>query len=179
VNNYIDIKRVDTGAEVVTLAEVKEHLGLTDSDNDSKLTALIAQCRKAVENYCSISITQKTVTMTADLSIEWELPYGPVTGITAVKVRATAEGSGIASYETLEEGWESDGEEFASFLGGPETRYRITYTTGYSSVPEDLKLGVLNEIYYRYEHRGNEIDTHGLSQETINLVQPYKRMPWM
>lgn len=85
-NNYIDIKRSESSpTEPVTLTQLKAQLYITFTDDDTLLTSLITQARKAIENYCNISIVTQLVILTADLYDEWELPYGPVTGITSVK----------------------------------------------------------------------------------------------
>lgn len=91
-NNYIDIKRSESSpTEPVTLAQLKAQLYITFTDDDTLLTSLITQARKAIENYCNISIVTQLVVLTADLYDEWELPYGPVTGITSVKTRSANE----------------------------------------------------------------------------------------
>jgi Phage gp6-like head-tail connector protein len=206
-NRIIDIKRVESSpTEPLDLTQVKAHLIITSTDDDTLLTALITQCRKAVEEYCAISIVAKTVTMTADLCKEWELPYGPVTGIQSVATRTGGEGSGPGVYATQNSGWTTDGEEFLSFSpaiaggfnpGAPFTgffqwgpyasphgrgynRYKIVYTAGYSTVPEPLKLAILNEIAYRYEKRGEARDPNdmGICLFARVIADPYKRLLW-
>lgn len=189
-NLIIDVKQTELGgAEPVTLAEIKTQAIVTYSDDDVLLARLGLLARRAVENYCSVSIVTKTVVLTADLYNEWELPYGPVTGITAVKTRAANEGSGPLSYTTSEAGWNTDGLEFVTFIPGgaggfnpaipfrgyfqwgpyaspwgqtaPQCRYQITYTTGYNPVPQDLKQAVLLQTAYLYDHRGEEAAAAG------------------
>lgn len=204
-NRIIDIKRVESSpTEPVTLTEVKAHLIITSTDDDTLLTALITQCRKAIEEYCAISIVSKTITMTADLCKEWELPYGPVTGIQSVQTRTGGEGSGPGVYATQESGWTTDGEEFLTFApttagtfnpGAPFTghfqwgpyaspygstfmRYKIVYTAGYSTVPQALNLAIMNEIAFRYELRGNEMNFDGICFPARAIADPYKRNLW-
>lgn len=177
MNRIIDIRKTDTGSEPLTLTEVKTHLHITDSDNDTELTALITQCRKVVEAYCSISIVNKDVIMIADLDREWELPWGPVTGIAGVQTGSRGTGSAPVTYETEEEGWIVDGMDFLTFTSAFYTRYKLYYTTGFSSVPADLKLAILNEILFRYENRGDTGDK--ICKEAEELALPYKRLSWM
>lgn len=174
----IDIKRVEYSVtEPVTLTEVKTHLHVTDSDNDTELTALITQCRKSVEEFCLISIVNKRITLTADFDCEWELPYGPVIGIESVETRDTTIGSGIPSFSTLTEGWEITGEEFKEFYTSSTLRHKLIYTAGYQTVPIDLKLAVLNEIYFRYENKGQ--NNEDICKAARELAISYKRMIWI
>lgn len=196
-NRIIDIKRTESSpVESCTLVEAKAQAIVTYSDDDSLFTALITKARKMIENYCNISIAVQNVTLTADLYNEWELPYGPVTGITSVKTRTGTEGSGPATYNTATTGWNTDGTEFLSFtpqgagnfdvnrpftgnIPGPDpaNRYRIIYTTGYNPVPDDLKQAVLIQIAWLYEHRGEEsVDVCAAARI---LADPYKRMLWI
>lgn len=197
-NRIIDIKRVEGSVtEPVTLTQVKAHLIITSADDDTLLTSLITQARKSIEEYCAISIVAKTVTLTADLYKEWELPYGPVTGVTYVATTSpNSEGSGPQTFTTAPTGWSTDGQEFISFnpgaigewdWGDPEprnwnsrywpNRYKIIYTVGYGTVPEDLKLAILNEIAYRFERRG-EGDGNGICEAARIIANPFKRSLW-
>lgn len=204
-NRIIDVKRVESSpTEPLTLLQVKAHLIITVTDDDTMLTALITQCRKAIEEYCAISIVTKTVTLIADLSKEWELPYGPVTGIQGVSTRTGSEGSGPGTYATQTSGWTTEGEEFMSFVpaggGGfnpgvpftgffqwgpyatypefPYNRYKIVYTAGYGTVPEPLKLAILNEIAFRYERRGETGEFEGICLTARMIAGPFQRKLW-
>jgi hypothetical protein len=201
-NRIIDIKKVESSpAEPLILQEIKQHLIITSTDDDNYLSDLNVQCRKAIEEYCAVSIVQKTITLIADLGKEWELPYGPVTGIQLVATRTGSEGSGPGTYETLTSGWGQDGSDFLTFIpspaggfnpGAPFTghfqwgpyassqscinRYKIIYTTGYIVVPDALRLAILNEISFRYENRGNQ--GTGICEAAKAIAQPYKRELW-
>lgn len=174
--NIIDIKREIIGTYPDWLDDVKTHLAITGTGNDTELTDLIKQCIAAIEDYCYISIINKRITLTADITEEWELPYGPVIGLESVKARSGNDGSGIPTYLTEDSGWIVEGDDFLSFnpinLGNfnPSTpftgyfdddprslskRYKLIYTTGMSYIPENLKLAILNEITYRFENKGD------------------------
>lgn len=203
-NRIIDIKRVESSpTEPLTLTQVKAHLIITATDDDTLLTALITSCRRVIEEYCAISIVTKTVTLIADLCREWELPYGPVTTVTSVSTRTGSSGSGPATYQAQTSGWETEGSDFLSFIPGGEgwfnpgvpfrgyfqwgpyaspygygfNRYKIVYTAGYATVPEPLKLAILNEIAYRYEHRG-EGELTGICDAARVISGPFRRELW-
>ena len=67
----------------VTLTEVKTHLHLTDSDNDTELTAMFKQVSREVENYCGIALGTQTRVWTFDFcsDVEYVIPFNPVASI--------------------------------------------------------------------------------------------------
>ena len=211
-NLIIDVRQIESGgSEPVSLTEIKAQAIITYSDDDTLLTRYGILARRAVENFCNISIVSNTVTLTAILFTEWELPYGPVTGINSVKTGGVNEGSGPLSYSTASGGWNTDGLDFVTFIpagansfntsspfrgyfqwgrfASPygvsgETRYQIVYTTGYSTVPQDLKQAVLLQCAYLYEHRGEEAAAGSqwagnLCEDAKLLSEPYKRQAWL
>lgn len=206
-NNIIDVKRTPSTPvpELITVAEAKAQAIVTYSDDDTLFASLIQKAIKAIENYCNISINPYSVILTADLYNEWELPYGPVTGINAVQTRTALEGSGPPTYSTQQTGWSQDGQQFVTFIpapaggflgGGPfrgyfqwgpyasgygggswENRYRITYTTGYGvTMPDDLKQACLVQCAWLYEHRGEE--SISVCEAARILADPFKRTLW-
>lgn len=199
-NLIVDIDRVEANpTEPITLDEAKAQLIINFHDDNDLITGLITQCRLAVEEYCSVSIVAKTITLFADIFSQYELPYGPVTGILSVQTRTGTEGSGPATYATAESGWGQEGTQFVKFLpskaGGFNptvpfrgyfqwgedaseysncgNRYKIVYTTGYTAVPANLKLAILNELVFRYENRGNQ--QTGICEAAQVLADPFKR----
>lgn len=208
-NNIIDIKRVELNAtEPVSLGEAKAQCIVTFTDDDDYIDGLITMARKAIENYCNISIVAQTVTLVADLYNEWELPYGPVTGLTSVQRRSGTEGSGPASYTSATSGWNTEGDQFMSFIPGggggfdptvpfrgyfswgpfaspygvsPDYRYRIVYNTG-PYFPEDLRQAILLQLAWLYENRGNEVDLRwapGICEAAQRFADPHKRQLWL
>lgn len=210
-NNIIDIRRTPlTPVEIITLTEAKAQCVVTYSDDDTLISGLITKATKHIENHCNISIQPYTVVMTADLYKEYELPWGPVTGLLGVQTRTGTEGSGPGTYATQETGWSTDGVQFMTFapagatgfnLGAPFTgffqwgpfaspygqppvnRYRITYTTGWASPPDDLKQAILQQIAWLYEHRGEEDASKydwspGVCPSALILSDPYRRQLW-
>ena len=77
----------DVAAEPVTLTEAKEHLGVSGSDDDSYIPALITAARHRAELYTQRYIEAQTWDYTLDKfpSREFELPINPITSITSVK----------------------------------------------------------------------------------------------
>ena len=175
-NRIIDINITqDNPTEPLTLQEVKDHLKITYSDDDSYITALITQVRDYAERICSISIIERMLILTADWNCEWQLPYGPNAVVTEVKFRTGTTSSGVADYQFLiDDDWTVDGITWTRFNSTVKGRNMITYCVGWGVlIPEGLKLALLNEISFRYEHRG---DNELVSREDIFL--PYTDHSW-
>lgn len=164
--------------EPVTLTEVKTHLHITDTDNNTELTDLITRARKVIENYCSVSLVYKRILLIANMGDDWEeLPYGPVTGIEQVYTPESTIGSGIMAWETSIIDWRITGLGFQKMYHPASGWSKIQYTVGYSSVPEDLKNAVLAQIYFMYEHKGNDGDA--ICEQARALANPYVRLIWL
>lgn len=198
MNSIIDVKKTELiVTEPVTLAEAKAQCIVTYTDDDTLITRLITAARRAVENFTLTSIVSKRVILTAIIQDEWELPWGPVVDVEAVQTPQGTTGSGPVQYLSASS-WNISGEEFKTFGAQPwgsnlfivdrypdecGQRYRITYTVGYDRCPQDLKEAILQEIAYRYEHRGEEnqelaSEKIGVCQAAQELAMPYKRMSW-
>jgi hypothetical protein len=180
-NQVISVDRYEySPTEPVTLAQAKNQLTIDFTDDDTKITSLITQCRRAIENFCHISIVRQQITAYLFFDSENELPYGPVTDIIEVSVSSGATGSGPVAYETATDSWNFDGGGFKTFQTFTGLRYRLIYWAGYMTVPEDLKLAILTEIAYRYENRGDTFEqkTQGICEAARILALPYKRYLW-
>lgn len=177
----IDVKRTEQGgAEPVTLTEAKTQLRVTFTDDDTEITAIIARARRHIEDYCNISITDKSIIFTGYLSCEWRLPYGPVKAVQSVATNSGPTGSGPVVYSTATTSWGIDGDVFTQ---SGASKYRITYLAGFDVVPAALKAAILCEIAYLYENRGKEDQKFataesGVCPEAMTLCNPY-RVIWI
>lgn len=177
----IDVAFASIGSELLDVdTDVKPHLIIDAdfTDDDTLLATLVGQCRKAIENYCSISLVDKTVTLLADAYCEFELPYGPVNAVTEVKWQNNFGAYEAPAYDTLTTSDYSLSEgEYKRLWVSKWGRIKVTYTVAAPAEMNDLKLAVLNEIAYRYEHRGEE--QNGICEAARVLAQPYVRMQWL
>ena len=161
-------------SELLTVAEVKTHLAITHTDDDTYLTSLVKQVREAAERYCGISIGEQTRIWTFDFGEdEYKIPYGPVTSVTSVTKK-----SDVATYEalTVNTDYEVDGQQdktISVFDGG---RCKVTYTCGYSTLPNELRRAMLEEAAWRYEHRGDV--NVGLSEGAKSYLIHFKDFSW-
>jgi uncharacterized phiE125 gp8 family phage protein len=189
-NAIHDVQFDETGAEeFLTLTQLKAHLQITYTDDDTYLTELITACRAAIEQFCCISLVIKTVTLLADLYCERELPYGPVATLTSATLKTD---TGTYTAQTANTDYELDGvangfQIFRPFVSG---RWKIVYTAGYAAakVPKDLILDLKRICGYCYEHKGDESLTSlqggqqrpkGLDEALELFASRHKRLLWV
>lgn len=176
--------------EPITLAQAKQHLLVTFTDDDVEIYQLIARARKFIENYCSISIVTQQIQVVAEICGEFDLPYGPVISIESVETPSQSSGSGPVVYEASSNSWQFDGGTFGTPWFGDDVRHfstrdrygpyrtRITYTAGMDFVPADLIAAILAQVAWMYENRGNTT-TQGASIDALTLAAPYRNMLWL
>lgn len=172
-----DVKQVsEVVTELLTLSDVKSHLYITHTNDDDYLTSLITRARKQIENYCTIAIGSQEKVLLADFigNQEIQLPYQPVISVDTVSVNST-----WSTYDevTLNTDYGIDGVQEKTFTPFYSGRFKVEYTTGFTTLPEDLKQGWLCQIAYLYENRG-DMEKQGLSWLTKDLVSAYKDYSW-
>lgn len=129
---------------LTNLSDVKESLGVSSSAYDNLIIRKINQATKAIEGYCGrrFYLTAYTdVEYTATIIDEIVLRQRPITEFTSLEIRDS----------TLnEDSWETIDSELyfvdknAGVLNlnfnanGRWNRYRVTYTAGYGTIPDDL-----------------------------------------
>ena len=173
----VDLKLVTDATDLLTLSEVKAHLYITHTDDDTYLTSLITRARKQIQNYCTIAIGSQEWVWIADLvgSVEMQIPYQPVISVDTASVKTA-----YNTYELVTAGtdYDVDGELEKSFTPFYNGRFKVEYTTGYTECPDDLKQGWLAQIAYLYENRGDE-SKQGLSEVAKDLIAPYRDYSWV
>lgn len=167
----------ESATEPVTLAEAKVHMIISHTDDDTYITALIKQCRSAIERYTGVGLISRTVTAYLNNGKgNIELPYGPVTTFTSMGQK---NGDAIVSdnYKIYGTPW--------TYIESPAQDYiKVVYIAGYTNatIPDDLKLALLCEIAYRYRFRGTEKREQKsmvLCDESIGFAINHKRGSWL
>lgn len=184
INDVIEVQVVtEPTTEPVTLTEAKRHLNLlfdtTGSyefdDDDTYLTDLITQCRETVEQFIGVSLAEKT--LRAILKNECggiEIPFGPVTAIDDLK--------DSDAVEITSGNYTIRGNQF-KWIEYPRSCYiEVNYDAGYDTgtIPKALKRAILEEIAFRYNHRGDETnqfagDNIGICKAAMELAAPFTR----
>lgn len=179
-NDVIEVEVVtDLETEPVSLEEVKRHLNLqfdTEGsyefdDDDTKLTALITQCREELEQYTGLSFAAKTLkAIVRNECGNIEIPFGPVTTLTNIK---DVDGNTLTDTTVR-------GNQF-KWIEYPKSCYlEVNYEAGYETLPAGLKRALLEEIAFRYSNAGDQQQeyaaaTVSICQSALELASRYKR----
>lgn len=170
-----DIKHNTQPSEIVTTAEVKRKLNISYTDDDTLLGELITRARQQIERFCAIAIGSQTKTwiFDADGYCEYHIPYQPV-----ISVESVNEKTDYNTYTALVvyEDYDLDGYKTVTpFAGG---RFKVEYTTGYTTLPEALKDAIISQVVYLYENRGDQ-NMLGLGQMAKEKAEQYKDYSWL
>ena len=181
-------------ADLVTLEEYKDGEGITTTKDDTRLSALIASVSQLVKTYCANSFVDfYSSNKTETFNINWatytvQLTESPVNSVVTVKERD----SYGSAYVTLTTGAQEyflspDTDSIfrttsAGYKNWPRgvAAVEVVYTAGYSAVPADLKLAVLDLVtyYLKDEHKqrqsiaGASIQNASSSSQRDNVAFP-------
>tara|TARA_B100000902_G_scaffold242600_1_gene229709 strand:- start:1937 stop:2524 length:588 start_codon:yes stop_codon:yes gene_type:complete len=181
-------------ADLITLQDYKDAEGLSTPKEDLRINALIPSVSQLIKTYCANSfVDYYSSNKTEEFNINWgthivQLTESPINAIVSVQERQ----SYSDSYTTLTTG----AYEYAldtttdsvirTTSGGYQNwptgvgAVKIVYTAGYSAVPADLKLAVIDLItyYLKDEHKqrrtmaGASIQNDGSSSQKDNVAFP-------
>lgn len=163
-------------ANLVTLAEYKAYIGINSPNQDGVISALIPKvsalvkslCRRTFVDYVATDkveyfdggtayISPEEYPIISVTSLEYSNDYGgiytPLASITDYAVRKTS--GNIIPTKRL---------KFFEAVNG----YKLTYKAGYTELPEDLKLAVLDLITYYLK---NDAAIHSSKAPGTNSVQ--------
>lgn len=151
--------------QLITRAEYKAYAGITSANQDTEIDTLIPKVSQLIKSYCRRSFTDyaadakvesfnggtdkyylKEYPLLTMLSVEYSTDYGQNYNALEeyVDFVADIEDSSIISLAT---------NGFPRAING----YNITYTAGYDTVPEDLKLAAMDLVTY---YRKNDASVH-------------------
>ena len=169
------VKIITDCAEVVTLAEVKNFLKVTGTqDNDLIEDIMIPAARQTLEKFTGASFGEKTIEV---LFTTWEafykLPYGPVTEVTKVERVYT---DGTETELTTSDYTVRDDQVYVTewYSTRELVGVRVTYTAGYNDdepLPVEIKEAIMKQISYNYDNR----EGGGMSPAAMHKCQLYKR----
>lgn len=131
---------------LTSLSDVKESLGIASSDTskDNLITRKINQATRAIEAYCGRRFALTTYTndpYSATGTDQLILRQRPITQFTSLSIRDS--GLNYANWEDIDSQLyfvDSDSGILKLVFNavGMYDRYRVTYTAGYATIPEDL-----------------------------------------
>jgi hypothetical protein len=155
--------------DLITIDEYKLSQGLTDLKNDDRYQSLITAISQLVKTYCAADFVDWFATpLTEVFNINFETDFvqlreSPVVAITSVSSRESF--TGDYTVLTADEGYYLDlrtdtiyrmsGDFQVDWPMGPGA-VKVVYTGGYQSVPEDLKLAVIDTVKYYFKEEYKE-----------------------
>lgn len=150
IGNFIlDVRFASVAStEPVTLTEVKAYANIDFPDWDVLIEqTMITAAREAVEEYCNISLVEKSVVALIQVESDQLLPYGP---IKATPVMVIKDEAGVVTTSAVKRGL-----DFVHIL--TPGVYQVEYDTGYESVPKALKQAIMAKVLAGFENRGDKV----------------------
>jgi hypothetical protein len=181
-------------ADLITLQDYKDAQGLSTPKEDLKINSIIPSVSQLIKTYCGNSFVDfYSSAKTEILNVDWnthivQLTESPINTITSVQERD----SYSSAYTTLTTGaYEyylntSTDSIFRTNSSGHQNwptgvgAVKVVYTAGWSAVPADLKLAVIDLItyYLKDEHKerrtiaGASIQNASSSSQSNNVAFP-------
>jgi len=182
-------------ANLITLQDYKTAEGITQPKDDARLNVLIPSVSELVKTYCGNSFVDfYSSNKTEYFDINWgthivQLTESPVNAIVSVQERT----SYSDSYTTLTTGafeyyLNTQTDSILRTIGSGKFKnwsegvgaVKVVYTAGYSAIPGDLKLAVLDLItyYLKDEHKqrqsiaGASIQNQASTSQSNNVSFP-------
>lgn len=168
-NSVLDIT-FDDGevVEPVQLNEVKNFCKIDISTDDDLILAFMTTGRQMCEAFTGVSFIERDITAyICNENGGMYFPYAPVNEIYSVK---NSEGDTLV----LDQQYTIKGDKFIRLINPKETDIEISYAAGYAELPEVLKTGLLNAIYYLYDNRS--IGTDDIGPIAKMILKPYQRV---
>lgn len=164
------------GLSLVTKEEYKSYVGINSTNSDDIIDAIIPKVSNYVKTYCRRTFIDyvndyKVETTNAGYGSAIVLKEYPLLSVSSVDYSEDYGQTYTSLVEftdyivDLEEGnIVSLSDDFPKVLNG----YQITYTAGYETLPEDLKLAILDLITYYIK---NDMAVHSPKSPGTNSVQ--------
>ena len=158
------------GLDLITLDEYKTLEGITSTQYDDKFDALITSTSQLVKTYCGTDFVDNTGSpgVAEIFDIQWstyvvQLRRSPVIQIYEVAERSSQSEAYTVLYRDgqgspAEYSWYFDSVSDSVFRTNEDGSYKnwpcgvgsvkVTYSSGYTALPEDLKLAIVDLVTY-------------------------------
>ena len=154
----IRVVRETSTTEPVTLAEARNYLRITNTQDDDLVASMITSARRQAEEYINSDIVPKErIYYLTKLTEGINLPYAPIASVDSFTIDGTA--------QTVNEGYEILGLDNpvislnGSMYGEQAQKVEITYTTA-GITSNDIKIGILALIAWMYHGRDAKMSTN-------------------
>jgi len=140
-----------TGVSLCTLEDLKTHLEIESDSQDAFLSNLVLRATHFIETYCNRQLASREFTeyYSGDGTNSIMLPNTPVTAVTQIKDDKSGQAdfdydsgdeNDVFSYESWGKLLLTNGDVFREPSSTyPLRNYKIVYTGGYATAPEDLR----------------------------------------
>lgn len=173
-SNYInDFSAVPIApiVEPVTVAEAKSYCRVTTNTEDALFGTLITSAREAIEVATGLSLIPKNVTTYFNnISGNFDIPFGPIDVATFELFDMEQNALEVTGTDL-----QLIGDEFPKLAYPHYANLKATYEAGYTTIPADLKLAILDQVSYDYENRGLDSDS-GICHKTWKSCQRWTRI---
>ncbi|TXH41835.1 MAG: hypothetical protein E6Q97_36730 [Desulfurellales bacterium] len=181
--------------DLTTVPKVRQFFGIQNNDDDARIGSLITACSKAITQYLSRNLLAQEYTAErydgndSDILMLKAFPVVSVSLVTINGVTQSASSDGL-----LQAGY-YPADTYIFLVGGarfPRGRNNVivTYTAGYSTVPEDVVEACIEMVGDRYKlpsrlgerskalQQGGSVsyDMENMSARVKGLLSPYRRM---
>ena len=182
-------------SEPVSLAEAKNYLRITDSDDDALINSLVTAIRQKAETWTRRSLITQTWTLWLDSvpgSVTLSIPLSPLQSVTHIKsYDSTNTVSTFDSSKYLVDGASTpgriglnDGQTWPNGLRRMNV-LEIEFVTGFgdeSSVPETIKQGILQWVKLLFANKSklyeSDESTSGLLELNRVPIPPAVMVLW-
>jgi hypothetical protein len=174
--------QLSTGAvtEPITLAEAKDYARIDGFSEDTLITSLITMARVHCESFMAKSIVLKTVTIDSfTFPYQFQMPYGPLTNEANISKCVTLDENNVET--PLQYRVNAGLFPKLFILGGAQSyKFKLVYTAGFTTVPEDIKLAIKMMVNTLYERREDFSDLQAIESPlgVKALLMPYKTYNW-
>lgn len=162
--------------DLITKAEYKAYAGISSTNKDTEIDALIPKVSALVKTYCRRTFIDYYNTPNIEYfngpAMFFPLKEYPVRNVSSVELSVDWGNNYTDLVEYTDYALDKSRGVVHStqFDGFPEriNGYKVTYTAGYATVPEDLKLAVLDLVSYYIR---NDSAIHSNKAPGTNSVQ--------
>jgi hypothetical protein len=158
----------DEGTDALTVTALKQWIKIPDSitTDDDLLSSIIKAARLQLELYTGISFVTRTVSLALQVQLggSMEIPFGPIVDLISVK--------DISEVDLPDDAWTVTGVAFKRLNTLICDEISLVYTAGYETLPDNLLDMWKRQAAWKYEHRGDELETKltpGLATELSQI----------
>lgn len=165
------------GLPLITAAEYKAYKGITSTNQDAAIAAVIPKVSEFVKIYCRRTFLDYVDESKVDIfkggESSFNLKETPVLAVSSVEYSNDFGLTYTPLVEYTDYVVDSDTDQIniiATYYQEIKkvNAFKVTYTAGYETLPTDLKLGIMDLVHY-YLH--NEAALHTTKNVGANTVQ--------